>query len=103
MMTMRTEVEEVLESSSDVETGGFPGLCRVCGGVVPRAGDQTSCTPSICSEQCLARAIVEYWAAFGVEAQVSLRDGFARLEGLRGILPRTRSSSPEPIAQESHE
>lgn len=102
-MTMRTEVEEVVESSSDVETGGFPGLCRVCGGVVPRAGDQTSCTPSICSEQCLARAIVEYWAAFGVEAQVSLRDGFARLEGLRGILPRTHSSAPQSIPLESRE
>ena len=102
-MAMRTEVEDAVETSSDTESGGFPGLCRVCGGVVPRAGDQTSCTPSICSEQCLARAIVEYWAAFGVEAQVSLRDGFARLESLRGILPRTRPSAPAPIPQESPE
>ena len=65
----------------------FPGLCRVCGSVVPRSGDPASCTPSICSERCLARVIVEYWAGFGLQAQVSLRDGYARLEGLRGILP----------------
>jgi hypothetical protein len=55
---------------------------------VPRASDPTSCTPSLCSEQCLARAIVEYWAALGLAAEVSLRDGYARLEGLRGLVPR---------------
>ena len=93
-MATRTEVEDVLEISTNAESEGFPGLCRVCGGVVPRAGDQTSCTPSICSEQCLARAIVEYWAAYGVEAKVSLRDGFARLEGLRGILPPRLNPTP---------
>ena len=65
----------------------LPGLCRICGGSVPRASDPTSCTPSLCSEQCLARAIVEYWAALGLAAEVSLRDGYARLEGLRGLIP----------------
>ena len=65
----------------------LPGLCRICGGSVPRASDPTSCTPSLCSEQCLARAIVEYWAAHGLAAEVSLRDGYARLEGLRGLIP----------------
>jgi hypothetical protein len=66
----------------------LPGLCRICGASVPRASDPTSCTPSLCSEQCLARAIAEYWAAYGLKAEVSLRDGFARLEGLRGLKPR---------------
>ena len=65
----------------------FPGLCRVCGSVVPRAGDPASCTPSLCSERCLAQAIVQYWAGFGLQARVSIRDGYARLEGLGGILP----------------
>ena len=102
-MPTRAELEDVLDTSPEKESGEFPGLCRVCGGVVPRAGDQTSCTPSICSEQCLARAIVEYWAALGVEAQVSLRDGFARLEGLRGILPGARSLSARPAVPEAGE
>jgi len=77
-----SEVETLIED--DV----LPGLCRICGASVPRASDPTSCTPSLCSEQCLARAIVEYWAALGLAAEVSLRDGYARLEGLRGLIPR---------------
>jgi len=76
------------EAATLIEDDVFPGLCRICGGSVPRASDPTSCTPSICSEQCLARAIVEYWAALGLKAEVSLRDGYARLEGLRGLIPR---------------
>lgn len=86
-MIPHPEVEEVLDASAQDEVEEFPGLCRVCGGVVPPAGDKGSCTPSICSERCLARVIVEYWAVFGLEARVSIRDGFARLEGIRGILP----------------
>lgn len=86
-MPARMEVEEVIGPSAEQEPEDFPGLCRVCGSVVPRAGDPSSCTPSICSERCLAQAIVQYWAALGLEARVSLRDGFARLEGLRGIFP----------------
>ena len=84
---------ELLEGQQPAETASLegedilPGLCRICGGSVPRASDPTSCTPSLCSEQCLARAIVAYWAALGLEARVSLQDGFARLEGLRGVLP----------------
>ena len=77
-----SEVEALIED--DV----LPGLCRICGASVPRASDPTSCTPSLCSEQCLARAIVEYWAALGLTAEVSQRDGYARLEGLRGLAPR---------------
>jgi hypothetical protein len=76
------------EAATLIEDDVFPGLCRICGGAVPRASDPTSCTPSLCSEQCLARAIVEYWAALGLAAEVSLRDGYARLEGLRGLAPR---------------
>ncbi len=86
-MAARIEVEDEVGISPQPVPEDFPGLCRVCGSVVPRAGDPASCTPSICSERCLARAIVEYWKTFGLEAQVSLRDGYARLEGLRGILP----------------
>jgi len=77
-----SEVEALIED--DV----LPGLCRICGASVPRASDPASCTPSLCSEQCLARAIVEYWSALGLAAEVSLRDGYARLEGLRGLAPR---------------
>lgn len=62
----------------------FPGLCRICGGAVPPPSDPSSCTPSLCSEECLAKALVAYWAAHGVKAAVKLRDGFARLEGLTG-------------------
>lgn len=86
-MSTRIELEDEAGTFEQREPEDFPGLCRVCGSVVPRAGDPASCTPSICSERCLAQAIVEYWARFGLEARVSLRDGFARLEGLRGILP----------------
>jgi len=60
----------------------FPGLCRICGGTVPPSSDPSSCTPSLCSEECLASALVKYWAARGVRAAVTLRDGFARLESL---------------------
>jgi hypothetical protein len=85
-MPTKFEVQEEVRPSSLPESEEFPGLCRVCGSVVPRAGDPSSCTPSICSERCLARVIVEYWARFGLDAQVSLRDGYARLESLRGII-----------------
>jgi hypothetical protein len=87
MMPVKVEVEDELGASTLPAPEEFPGLCRVCGSVVPRAGDPASCTPSICSERCLAQAIVRYWAGFGLQAQVSLRDGYARLEGLRGIIP----------------
>jgi hypothetical protein len=83
------EGRQAAEAAALANADVLPGLCRMCGGAVPRASDPTSCTPSLCSEQCLARAIVEYWAAHGVQAEVRLRDGFARLEGLRGILPST--------------
>ena len=63
---------------------GFPGLCRICGGTIPPPSDPSSCTQSLCSEECLAKALVAYWAAHGVKAAVTLRDGFARLEGLAG-------------------
>jgi hypothetical protein len=86
-MPTRMSVEDEVGASALPEPEEFPGLCRVCGSVVPRAGDPASCTPSICSERCLAQAIVQYWAGFGLQAQVGLRDGYARLEGLRGILP----------------
>ncbi len=89
MSMTQSGAEGVLEATREAEAEEFPGLCRVCGGAVPRAGDQRSCTPSICSEQCLARAITSYWAGLGVEARVNLRDGFARLESLRGIFPPT--------------
>ena len=80
------EAEKSAGTSLDSQVDDFPGLCRICGGVVPRPGDPVSCTPSLCSERCLAQAIVEYWKALGLEAQVGLRDGFARLESIRGIL-----------------
>ena len=63
---------------------GFPGLCRICGGTIPPPSDPSSCTQSLCSEECLAKALVAYWAGHGVKAAVTLRDGFARLEGLAG-------------------
>jgi hypothetical protein len=87
MMSARIAMESEVGISAQLAPEDFPGLCRICGSVVPRAGDPASCTPSICSERCLARVIVEYWAGFGLQAQVSLREGYARLEGLRGILP----------------
>ena len=86
-MPTRIGLEDEVRATALPEPEEFPGLCRVCGSAVPRAGDPASCTPSICSERCLAQAIVRYWAGFGLQAQVSLRDGYARLEGLRGIIP----------------
>ncbi len=65
----------------------WPGLCRICGGVTPRADDPTSCTPTLCSERCLREALVAYWAARGVQATVVLRDGFARIEHLAWASP----------------
>jgi hypothetical protein len=82
----RGDTRDMLEAAAS-DADEMPGLCRVCGGTIPRASDPTSCTPSLCSEQCLARVIVAYWAALGLEAQVTLQDGFARLEGLPGLLP----------------
>jgi hypothetical protein len=76
------EALQVLEDETH-----FPGLCRICGGTVPPASDPSSCTPSLCSEECLAKALVAYWAAHGVKAAVTLRDGYARLEGLAGATP----------------
>ncbi len=86
-MPTKIGIEDEVGTTTLPQPEEFPGLCRVCGSVVPRAGDPASCTPSICSERCLAEAIIQYWAGFGLQAQVSLRDGYARLEGLRGILP----------------
>jgi hypothetical protein len=71
----------------------FPGLCRICGGTVLPASDPSSCTPSLCSEECLARALIAYWATRGVKAAVTLRDGFARLEGLTGAAQHEDSST----------
>ena len=62
----------------------FPGLCRICGGSVPPMSDPNSCTPTLCSERCLAEALIAYWAAQGVKATVVLREGYARLEGIAG-------------------
>jgi hypothetical protein len=87
-MSTRFELEDEIAASTLPEAGEFPGLCRVCGSVVPRAGDPASCTPTLCSERCLAEAIVRYWAGLGLQAQVSLRDGYARLEGVRGMPSR---------------
>jgi hypothetical protein len=85
MMSKLSEAEAALATAA-LDLDDIPGLCRVCGRTVPRAGDPTSCTPSLCSEECLGRAIVAYWAAHGLEARVSFEGGFARLEGLRGVL-----------------
>ena len=84
MMMSEPATEERAQAREDEDN--FSGLCRICGGTVPRASDPGSCTPSLCSERCLARALVAYWAALGVEATVTLRDGYARLEGLRPAL-----------------
>jgi hypothetical protein len=86
-MPGRIAVVEEVGASVEPEPEDFPGLCRVCGSAVPPAGDPASCTPSLCSERCLAQAILKYWADLGLEARVTLRDGYARLEGLRGIFP----------------
>jgi hypothetical protein len=59
-----------------------PGLCRVCGRTVLPPTDPGSCTASLCSEGCLAEALIAYWAAQGVTATVVLRNGYARLEGV---------------------
>lgn len=87
-MPDRLQLEDEFKTSTLSEAEEFPGLCRVCGSVVPRAGDPASCTPSLCSERCLAEAIVQYWAGLGLQAQVSLRDGYARLEAVRGLIAR---------------
>jgi len=85
------DTRDALEAVED-ETS-FPGLCRICGGTVPPPSDPSSCTPSLCSEECLAKALVAYWAAHGVKAAVTLRDGFARLEGLGGVTQIEDSSA----------
>jgi hypothetical protein len=36
----------------------------------------------LCSEACLAEALLSFWAVHGVIATVMLRDGYARLEGI---------------------
>jgi hypothetical protein len=86
-MSVRTEVGDQTDTARPPEVEEFPGLCRVCGKVVPRPSDLTSCTPTLCSEGCLAQVIVEYWARFGVQARVHLREGFARLEAIPGVFP----------------
>jgi hypothetical protein len=82
------EAGQAVEDETD-----FPGLCRICGGTILPASDPSSCTPSLCSEECLAKALVAYWATHGVEAAVTLRDGFARLEGLTGAAQSTDASA----------
>lgn len=81
---MPIEDSRAAAEAAEDETG-FPGLCRICGGAVPPSSDPSSCTPSLCSEECLAKALVAYWATRGVRAAVTLRDGFARLEGLTRV------------------
>ena len=76
------------------EETSFPGLCRICGGAVPPPSDPSSCTPSLCSEECLAKALIAYWAAHGAKAAVTLREGYARLEGLAGA-----TQNEDPSAQ----
>ncbi len=73
------------EAQAVADEISFPGLCRICGGAVPPPSDPSSCTPSLCSEACLAKALVAYWAGHGMKAVVTLRDGFARLEGLARV------------------
>jgi hypothetical protein len=77
-----TTIAGVAESTDD-----FSGLCRMCGGNVPPLTDPGSCTPTLCSEPCLADALVAYWAGQGFKAHVVLREGYARLEGIPGRLP----------------
>ncbi len=81
------------DAQAVADEASFPGLCRICGGAVPPPSDPSSCTPSLCSEECLAKALVAYWAAHGMKAAVTLRDGFARLEGLAGTAQSEDSSS----------
>jgi hypothetical protein len=88
MMTQGSGVQTIEEVGTAADAEEMPGLCRICGGQVPRASDPTSCTTSLCSESCLAKAIIAYWAAQGAEAQVTLQDGYARLGGLRRGRPR---------------
>jgi hypothetical protein len=76
-------VESMVGSAeADEAAAQFPGLCRVCGGSVPPLADPNSCTATLCSERCLAQALVDYWAARGVTVSVVLREGYARLEGI---------------------
>jgi len=75
----------------------IPGLCRVCGRPVLVSNDPNSCTETLCSERCLAEALVAYWAAQGITAAVGMHDGYARLESIPGILfPPSRSASVPP-------
>jgi hypothetical protein len=76
------------------------GLCRVCGRTVLPSSDPSSCTATLCSEECLAQALIAYWAARGVNATVVLRNGYARLEELgskkgTGALFRGATEEPE--------
>ena len=93
-MEFRMPVGNTREALQAVEDEtSFPGLCRICGGAVPPPSDPSSCTPSLCSEQCLAKALVAYWAAHGVKAAVTLREGYARLEGFAGATQNEDSSA----------
>jgi hypothetical protein len=72
-----------MEKREAVEDEQISRSRRICGAPFRRQSDPNSCTKSL-SEECLAKALVAYWAAHGVKAAVALRDGFARLEGLAG-------------------
>ena len=64
------------------------------------SNDPNSCTETLCSERCLAEALVAYWAAQGITAAVGMHDGYARLESIPGILfPPRRSASTSPPAE----
>lgn len=93
---LREDIRATGQAEED-ETS-FPGLCRICGGAVPPPSDPSSCTSSLCSEECLAKALVAYWATRGVEAAVTLRDGFARLEGLTGTAQSSGAAAPRSAA-----
>lgn len=92
--------EEAPEGGPALEEG-FAGLCRVCGGTVPPPSDLNSCTPSLCSERCLARAISDYWAGYGAKATVPLREGYARFEGFAAPAQSSEGSLPSHAAGES--
>ena len=87
---------ELLNPELTADAEDFPGLCRICGGLVPRPSDPSSCAATLCSERCLREALVAYWAAQGAKAIVVLREGYARLEGIAGAL----DSATRPIGTE---
>ena len=81
----------------------FPGLCRICGRPVLPPNDPNSCAETICSERCLGEALVAYWAAQGIRVTVMMREGYARLESVPGVLsvhewsvPTAAEEGPRP-------